>query len=462
MVATRNQRAKPKREVKKPKAPVKEESESEMEVEEPVEEVEEESSEEESGDDDDADADMNADSEEEDGEDDDDDAEANDGPVTIKPVASATGEQCTFDLRNLLALNSHQVEAAKLYSKKSRKGEEDVTIPGGKLQLTVNEDHLLEKATDGCTQLINALWQLPTERSDTGPLVLLPGYSETLLPRQLPPPPPKRDTKWEKFAKERGIPLNKEKRSQKVWDEVGQDWKYRHGYNKANNDSKEWPIMEVGGNDDPFDDPWERLRDAKKARVDKNLVSRMRNEEHAGILPRGTARRAMKNIDKSRKSGKAGGTADRDNVIPVGVPVDLEGRKGSADINSLKRGRDNTQKALLATQRSTASIGKFDAMREGEPERKKTLAGLKKRKFQSATDKKVTTSEADRGMKLLNAVINGGGKAREKAKRKGALAKGETAYDYEFDDGLGPATFKKKKGRAGAGKMKKMTKKRVK
>lgn len=220
--------------------------------------------------------------------------------------------------------------------------------------------------------------------------------------------------------------------------------------------------MEVKGNEDPFEDPWERIRDAKRTRVDKNLASRMRNEEHAGILPKGTARRAMKNIEKNRKAGKAGGNADRDFSVPVGVPVDLEARKGSTAIDSLKRGRDNTQKALLATQRSTASIGKFDAMREGEPERKKTFAGLKKRKFQSATDRKVTTSEADRGMKVLNAVINGGGKAREKATRKGALAKGETAYDYEFNDGLNASSFKKKKGRAGAGKMKKMTKKRVK
>lgn len=164
-----------KKKVKKPE-PVVEESESEMEVEENVPEEEEESSEEESAGGDDED--MNDDSEEDD--------EDDNGPVTIKPVASATGEQCTFDLRNLLALNSHQVETAKLYKKKGRnEGEDGITIPGEKLQVIINEDHLLEKATDGCTQLIHALWQLPTERSDTGPLVVLPSYSETLLPRQL-------------------------------------------------------------------------------------------------------------------------------------------------------------------------------------------------------------------------------------------------------------------------------------
>ena len=52
--------------------------------------------------------------------------------------------------------------------------------------------------------------------------------------------------------------------------------------------------------------------------------------------------------------------------------------------------------------------------------------------------------------------------SKDKLRRKGQFAKGETAYDYDFDDGLGPSTFHKKKGRAGAGKMRKMTKKRVK
>jgi hypothetical protein len=58
--------------------------------------------------------------------------------------------------------------------------------------------------------------------------------------------------------------------------------------------------------------------------------------------------------------------------------------------------------------------------------------------------------------------MNGGGAAREKAKRNGSLARGETAYDYDFDDGLGASSFRKKKGRAGMGKLKKITKKRVK
>lgn len=96
-----------------------------------------------------------------------------------------TGETCTFDLRNLLVINSHQVESAKLFSTSGRANEEITIGTRSNFSCLVDEDHLLERATDGCTQLINALWQLPNERSDVGPLASLPSFSLTKLPRQL-------------------------------------------------------------------------------------------------------------------------------------------------------------------------------------------------------------------------------------------------------------------------------------
>jgi regulator of ribosome biosynthesis len=277
-----------------------------------------------------------------------------------------------------------------------------------------------------------------------------------------PPPPPKRETKWEKFAKEKGLPLNKEKRSRKVWDEATGTWLFRHGYQKANDSSKEWPIMEVNPNDDPFADPWEKGREAKRTKVEKNVENRMRNEERAGVLSKGTTTRMLKSKEKTRQAGRTGGNVDRDMSLPAGVPVDLRASKIDGDSTPAQRGKTSITAALLATQRSTASLGKFDKMREGEPERKKAVTALKKRKLESATDKKVTANEAERGLKVLRTVIEGGGVAKERARKKGQLAKGETAYDYDFDDGRGASSFKKKKGRAGAGKQKKMTKKRIK
>jgi len=237
---------------------------------------------------------------------------------------------------------------------------------------------------------------------------------------------------------------------------------YRHGYEKANKKENEWPIMEVGANDNPMEDPWEKQREEKRTRVDKNSESRMRNEERAGNLLKGATNRTVKGRKHAYEVGKEAGRKDSQS-LPVGLPVDLKNSaKPIKAVDNKMRGKRSTLAALSAVQRSTASLGKFDMMREGEPERKKMFSKEKKRKFENPMDKKVIMSEGQSSMKILNAVMTGGGVAKAKAIRKGQLAKGETAYDYEFNDGLGASSFKKKKGRAGAGKMKKMTKKRAK
>ena len=125
--------------------------------------------------------------------------------------------------------------------------------------------------------------------------------------------------------------------------------------------------MEVGANDDPFDDPWEKLRDAKKQRTEKNLENRMKNQERMGNLAKGTTNRVLKSREKSRNAGKAGGNMDRDSVLPTGVPVDLKSESGDAKL----RGKASTSAALKAVQRSTASLGRFDKMREGNPNARK-------------------------------------------------------------------------------------------
>lgn len=364
-------------------------------------------------------------------------------------------EPCSFDLRNLLATNSHTVDTATLYRPSLKDPDTSSTIPPA---MRMNEEFLLKKAQEGCHQLLQALWKLPQqESSDVGTLVTLPTYEESRLPRSLvrmigfvcnqnneithsvsiqPLPPPRVETKWEKFAKAKGIGVNQSKRSRKVWDEATGEWKYRTGYQKANDSSKSWPILEADPND-PYTDPWQKEKDEKKARVTSNTKQRLQNMERSGSVAKGTSKRLL-----------------------AGVPVDLQpgGKKSNADVtaaprtDSKQRGQASTLAALRATQHSTASLGKFDRMREGEPERKKSNV-KPKRKSNGPTD------EHARSLQVLKSMSKGGD---EKARKQGRLATGETAYDYDFDDGLGPSTFRKRKGRAGAGKMKKMTKKRVK
>ena len=82
--------------------------------------------------------------------------------------------------------------------------------------------------------LFNGLYSLPQEESEEmGRVVTLP-KATTVIPREKPVPTDKPLTRWEKFAKVKGI--KKEKRSAKVFDEASGEWKYRHGSKSARND----------------------------------------------------------------------------------------------------------------------------------------------------------------------------------------------------------------------------------
>ena len=213
--------------------------------------------------------------------------------------------------------------------------------------------------------------------------------------------------------------------------------------------------MEVKKNDDPYADPWEKLREEKKGRVTKNTEARMRNAEREGLLDKGTSNRHAKNLKKQDKQRELMRENERKHglVAPVGVPVDMNVNKEKAGGTEM-RGKPSLNLALRATQASTASLGKFDKMREGEPERQfQKNINSKKRKLMldgssrgGNTDKKVLLTEAQKGQDILQKVMNGS-KEKEKDVKKGKYARGETAYDYDFDDGLGAGSFKKKKVR---------------
>lgn len=96
------------------------------------------------------------------------------------------------------------------------------------------EAYLEALTRDNAQLLFNGLYSLPQEESDEmGRIVSLPKAS-TVIPREKPVPTEKPLTRWEKFAKVKGI--KKEKRSAKVFDEASGEWKFRHGSKSANND----------------------------------------------------------------------------------------------------------------------------------------------------------------------------------------------------------------------------------
>lgn len=120
----------------------------------------------------------------------------------------------------------------------------------------------------------------PVEQSPMGPLVVLPSEAFR-MPRCYKLPEEQPETKWEKFAKEKGI--KNKKRERMVYDELTDSFRPRYGYqSKKNALLAETPVMEVKTGADPFADPWAEERVAKKQRVKKNEKNQKKNLFRAG------------------------------------------------------------------------------------------------------------------------------------------------------------------------------------
>ena len=117
-----------------------------------------------------------------------------------------------------------------------------VEINEFELDESCKEDLLKARARDNCQLLLNEIWQLPTERVEEAIVAVLPPPT-SIIPREKPVPKPKPLTKWEQYAKEKGI-VNKKKKSSKVWDDVVKDWVPRFGYKKAKAETEKNWLME--------------------------------------------------------------------------------------------------------------------------------------------------------------------------------------------------------------------------
>jgi regulator of ribosome biosynthesis len=90
------------------------------------------------------------------------------------------------------------------------------------------------------------IWECPIEPTEFGPAAKLPSEFDkeaTKLPRAKRIPEPKPETRWEKFAKEKGI--KKKKRERMVYDENTDQFAPRYGYKRVGSAEEGLPIMEV-------------------------------------------------------------------------------------------------------------------------------------------------------------------------------------------------------------------------
>ncbi|KAJ1978437.1 Rhodanese- sulfurtransferase [Dimargaris cristalligena] len=205
---------------------------------------------------------------------------------------------------------------------------------------------------DGAQLLINSIFSRPTRTTEDSVIAELP-KPFLKLPREKHVPKPKPLTRWEKFAQTKGIQSTK--RSQKVFDEATGEYLPRWGYRGVNDAEKQW-LVEVKDGADPFQDQFQKLRDEKKERVNKNQ------------------RRHQRNLEESAAEQRS-----------ISNPRSMQ--------------KKDLQRTLVLSKSSTASMGKFDRQLVGEPK----VKGVK-RKFKS--NDVDAGEEKDTSLKLLKKVVD--------------------------------------------------------
>lgn len=238
-----------------------------------------------------------------------------------------------FDIGNLLACDTNRIELRDFKAQKK-------------------DDFLRSLARDNTQLLINEIWKQPSERVQEAIVVQLPDPA-TPLPREKPPPKPRPPTKWEEFAKLKGI--QKKKKTNLVWDETAKEWRRRWGYKRANDNTKDW-LIEVPEAADPNEDQFAKRVKAKKERVAKNEFNR------------------LKNIARAQKVKLPG----------IGVTPTIQHSRGEL------------AKAETVAKISTASMGRFQ---DRLPKEKPPKNMGKRRKFEALIGD--FSSEKERQLELL-------------------------------------------------------------
>lgn len=157
------------------------------------------------------------------------------------------------------------------------------------------ERWLADAARDGTQLLFNRLWAALDGQEGSKAAIALPAPT-TALPREKPLPKPPAPTRWEKFAKEKGIV--KKKRERMIYDELQQKWMPRYGYKRHNAEEADW-VLPAKASDKPGSDPFEQQAQLKTEQRGRQRFNEERN------------RRAAK---------RTGGGAPAPAAAPVGVP----------------------------------------------------------------------------------------------------------------------------------------------
>jgi len=229
-----------------------------------------------------------------------------------------------YDIGNLCAFDSTPVEVNKFKANK--------------------EVYLRKLARENTQLLINQIFAIPSEQCATAPgrIIDLPAPT-TPIPREKPIPKPRPLTKWQTFAKERGI--RKKKRDKIAYDEDSGEWKRTWGYKRANDQQQEW-VVEHNEMEHTALDPFTKMSLEKKERIRWN-----KEKHHANLREASGPQAVPGTIDlmtasqHSRKKGVRHKDKRKQQVDP---------RRGHLEVG------------LQIAQSSTASMGKFDRTNKTE------------------------------------------------------------------------------------------------
>ncbi|KAI9342393.1 ribosome biogenesis regulatory protein-domain-containing protein [Pilaira anomala] len=225
-------------------------------------------------------------------------------PITVEKLVPVD-----FDINMLAVFDTNALDEKTLKSK-------------------LNTDkYLLDLTRDNTQLIVNELFKLPVNSADAGVLAVLP-HRKSIIPREKELPKDKPLTRWEKFAKVKGI--QNSKRDRMVFDEETETYKPRWGYQGAKEEgtvAEDW-VIPVPDHGDPMEDQYAKVREEKKGRTEKNAKRQRRNQEE-------------------------------------GTAATLAGKK---DIKEFKK--HELQTAIAASKQATASLGKFDAKLKHETKMK--------------------------------------------------------------------------------------------
>ncbi|KDN53008.1 RRS1-domain-containing protein [Tilletiaria anomala UBC 951] len=271
------------------------------------------------------------------------------GPSSVSIEVKQGSTPLQLDVGFMLSVDPNQLDASKLSSSSSA---------------AARDAYLLERARNSTQHLLNSIFSLPfTKHADVGPLATLPPIqpsSRICEPREKPLPKTESKplTKWEKFAKAKGI--QHRKKDKMVWDDERKDWVPRWGFEGANKDEENQWLHVMPSNAEDGYNPSAAAKKVLKERKAANEGKRLKNLQRAAA--------------SSATPSNSATVSDRAAAREV-KKAQLEGD-------------------LLRSKRSTASMGRFDRALPNESKTFKTKS--LKRKFEP---NEVNTS-AERSVQL--------------------------------------------------------------